>query len=303
MQIRSTRIISVPGGLFVLLLFVFNSCSDNSTQPGLDGTTGQLQVYLVDSPPAYDLEALDIVFREVKVHMGVDPEDGDGHDDGNMAQDANHLRENDQNGEWITVMSDTLPEAQRTFDLLELVGGVRALIGEAELEAGHYTQLRIVIEAATATIAGETNPVFIPSGAQSGLKLTGGWDVDPDVVTTLTLDFDAAQSLHEAPPGSGNFILKPTIRMVQTALSGTISGTVTPTGIGALVSAYDAAADTLVTSAYVDTAGAYVLQALPAGTYDVGASATGYDVVRTDNVDVQVGQDTGDVDFVLTPLN
>jgi hypothetical protein len=34
-------------------------------------------------------------------------------------------------------------------------------------------------------------------------------------------------------------------------------------------SSYDAAVDTLVTTAFVDTAGAYVLQALPTGAYDV----------------------------------
>jgi hypothetical protein len=243
---------------------------------------------MVDAPAPYDdLEALEVIFKEVKVHAASEAEDDT----------------TDGNSSWITVMSDTLPVADRTFDLLELVGGVRALIGDLELEAGHYTQLRIVIDSATATIAGQNHPVTVPSGAQSGLKLTGGWDVDPDAITSLTLDFDVNKSLIETPPGSGNFKLKPTIRMVQTVLSGTISGTVTPTGIGAVVSAYDAVVDTLVTSAFVDTAGAYVLHALLAGTYDVEASAAGYDAVRTENVDVQAGENTGDVDFVLTPLN
>ena len=281
MQLKSTRILLGLVGVLILALAGLSSCSDNSTRPGppqLDGSTGYLQIYLVDAPAVYeDLEALHIVFREVKVHA------------------------DDEDGDWITVMSDTLPEAERTFDLLELVGGVSALMGEAELEADHYTQLRIVIEAATVTIAGETSPVKVPSGAQSGLKLIGGWDVVPGVITSLTLDFDASQSLHEAPPGSGNFMLKPTIRLVQTVLSGTISGTVTPMGIGAVVSAYDSVADTLVTSANADTAGVYMLQALLAGTYDVEATAAGYDSVRIEDVEVQAGQNTGDVDFTLTP--
>jgi hypothetical protein len=273
-------------GLVVLALAGLSSCSDDPTRP--EGTTGRLQLYLVDAPPAYEeLEALHVVFNEVKVHA---------------SSDAKGEIE-DEEASWITVMSDTLPEAARTFDLLELVGGVRALLGDVELEAGHYTQLRIIIEEATVTVAGETHPLKIPSGAQSGLKLTGGWDVDPNVVTSLTLDFDAEKSLKETPPGSGNFMFKPTIRMVQTVLSGTISGTVTPTGIGVLVSAYDAVADTLVTSAHVDTAGAYVLHALLAGTYDVEASAGGYESARTEEVDVQAGEDTGNVDFTLTPIS
>lgn len=291
MQLKSTRILLTLVGVLVLVLAGLNSCSDNSIQPGpaqLDGSTGYLRVYLVDAPAVYeDLEALNIVFREVKVHAG----------------DDEGAEEDDEDGGWITVMSDTLPETERTFDLLELVGGVSALMGEAELEADHYTQLRIVIESATVTIAGETSPVKVPSGPQSGLKLIGGWDVDPGVITSLTLDFDASQSLHEAPPGSGNFMLKPTIRLVQTVVSGTISGTVTPTGIGAVVSAYDSVADTVVTSANADTAGVYMLQALLAGTYDVEATAAGYDSVRVEDVEVQAGQNTGDVDFTLTPID
>jgi hypothetical protein len=275
-----------PGlaAVIALALVGLGSCSDDSTRPR--NTTGHLQIYMVDSPAVYeDLEALDVIFTEVTVHPGSGSE-GD---------------EEDVGTGWITVMSDTLPEADRTFDLLELVGGVRALIGDVELQAGHYTQLRIIIESATVTIAGQTHPVTVPSGAQSGLKLTGGWDVDPGVVTSLTLDFDVDRSLTETPPGSGNFKLKPTIRVVQTLLSGTISGTVSPMGIGAVVSAYDAASDTLVTSTYTDAAGAYVLQALRPGTYDVEASASGYETARTENVDVQAEQDTGDIDFTLAP--
>lgn len=268
------------------MLAGLSSCSDDPTRPA--STTGRLQIYMVDAPAAYDdLEALEVIFKEVKVHAASDAEDN----------------ATDGNASWITVMSDTLPVEARTFDLLELVGGVRALIGDVELEAGHYTQLRIVIDSATVFIAGESYPVTVPSGAQSGLKLTGGWDVDPNVITSLTLDFDVNKSLIETPPGSGNFKLKPTIRMIQTVLSGTISGTVTPTGIGASVFAYDSVADTLVTSTFVDIAGAYVLQAMPAGTYDVEATAAGYDTVRATDIEVQAEQDTGGVDFVLSPLN
>lgn len=280
------RMILALAALVAFSLTGLSSCSDNPTQP--ESTTGRLQIYMVDAPAAYeDLEALEVIFSEVKVHAASDAEDDT----------------TDGNSSWITVMSDALPVVDRTFDLLELVGGVRALIGDVELAAGHYTQLRIVIDSATVTIAGQTHPVTVPSGAKSGLKLTGGWDVDPEVITSLTLDFDVNKSLIETPPGSGNFKLQPTIRMIQTVLSGTVSGTVTPTRIGAVVFAYDAVVDTLVTSAFVDTSGAYVLQALPVGTYDVEAAATGYDGIRIENVDVQAEQNTGGVDFILTPLN
>jgi hypothetical protein len=273
-------------GVVVVMLAGLSSCSDNPTQP--KATTGRLQVYMVDAPAMYEnLEALTVIFGEVKVHASADAE---GENEGAEAG-------------WITVMSDTLPETERTFDLLELVGGVSALLGDVELPAGHYTQLRILIDSATVTIDGLTVPLKIPSGAQSGLKLVGGWDIIPDVVTKLTLDFDAAKSLKETPPGSGNFKFKPTIRMVQTDLTGSISGAVAPPGTGAVVNAYGAVSDTLVTSTYVDDANAYVLQALPPGVYNVEAFAAGFDTVRVEDVDVEALKDTGGVDFVLTPLN
>jgi hypothetical protein len=281
----SRRLTLTLAALVALSLTGLSSCSDNPTRP--DGTTGRLQIFMVDAPsPIEHLEALEIVFKEVKVHAAADTA-GKNEDEGDT---------------WITVMSDTLAEADRTFDLLELVGGVHALLADVELESGHYTQLRIVIDSATVTIGGQSHPLTVPSGAQSGLKLTGGWDVDPGVITSLTLDFDVNKSLKETPPGSGNYKLKPTIRIIQTALSGNISGLVTPAGIGAVVFAYDAVVDTLVTSALVDTSGAYVLQALLAGTYDVEATAAGYNAARIEDVDVYAEQDTGEVDFVLTPL-
>ncbi len=272
-------------GLLLLAAAWLPACSDSPSRP--DEGTGRLQVLLTDAPAAYeDLQAMEITVGEVRVHRGTD---AGGDADADSAA-------------WIPVLDSTLPDSARTFDLLELVGGVTALLGDVELPAGHYTQLRLVIEAASITIGGRTLPLTVPSGAQSGLKLTGGFDVDPGVLTSLTLDFDAERSLVEMPPGSGDYKLKPTIRMMQTVLSGTISGTVTPPGIGALVSAYDAVADTLVATTHPDTAGAYVLQALLAGIYDVECHAAGHDTVRVEGVAVQAGQDSGGIDLALTPL-
>jgi hypothetical protein len=108
--------------------------------------------------------------------------------------------------------------------------------------------------------------------------------------------------LHEAPPGSGNFILRPTIRLVQTLLSGTIAGKVEPFGIGAVVYALAPATGDTVSSCLTDpVTGGYVLQALLAGTYDVRADATGYEAAVVTGIEVVAGQNVADVDFVLVP--
>ena len=281
MNSRTMRFIFTAGAVLLLVMGGFISCSETTST---DMETGTLRMVLVDAPADLEgVESLEIVFDRVMVHRGI-------------------CQEEDSTDGWITVLCDTLPVEQRTFDLMELVNGDFGILCEDDLEAGAYTQIRIMIESATLVVDGEPQTLFIPSGEQSGIKLVGGFKVDPNVITELTLDFDVAKSLHEAPPGSGRYILRPTIRLVQTTLSGTISGTVLPVGIGAVIYALDSSAIDTVASTLADpVTGEYMLQALLAGTYFVRASAVGYaDSTRT-GIAVTAGVNTPDVDFVLIP--
>lgn len=282
MNSRTMRLIFTAGAVLLLVMGGFISCSETTST---DTETGTLRMIMVDAPADLEgVESLEIVFDRVMVHRGI-------------------CQDEDSTDGWITVLCDTLPVEQRTFDLLELVNGDFGILCEDDLEAGAYTQIRIIIESATLVVDGEPQTLFIPSGEQSGIKLVGGFKVDPGVITELTLDFDVAKSLHEAPPGSGRYILRPTIRLVQTTLSGTISGTVLPAGIGAVIYALDPSTVDTVASTLADPiTGDYVLQALLAGIYDVRASAVGYaDSTRT-GIAVTAGVNTPDVDFELIPL-
>ncbi|MDH3217713.1 MAG: DUF4382 domain-containing protein, partial [Candidatus Krumholzibacteria bacterium] len=247
--------------------------------------TGTLRAILMDAPTQLQaVESFEVVFEQVLVHKSSDAEPSD--------------------GSWFVVLSDTLPVEARTFDLLQLVNGVFATLGEVELETGRYTQIRIVLESATLFVDGVPQNLSIPSGAQTGIKLVGGCTIEPDIVTLLAVDFDVARSLHEDPPGSGDYIFRPTIRLMQTVLSGTISGTVSPTGIGAVLSAINPAnGDTVTTTLADPTTGEYVLPALLAGTYNVGAEAVGYLASTRSGVSVTAGADTPDVDFELVPTS
>jgi len=274
------RSIITTGAALLLVMGGLISCSDSTST---DMETGTLRMILVDAPADMEgVESLEIVFDKILIHRGSeieDPVDG-----------------------WITVLYDTLPVEQRTFDLMELVNGDFGFLCEEELETGTYTQIRIMYESATLVVDGEPQNLFIPSGDQTGIKLVGGFKVNPNVITELTLDFDVAKSLHEAPPGSGNYMLRPTIRVVQTTLSGTISGTVLPAGIGAMIYAMNpSTADTVAATMVDPVTGGYVLQALLAGIYDVRASAVGYaDSTRT-GIAVTAGVNTPDVNFALIP--
>lgn len=281
MNSRTMRLIFTAGAVLLLVMGGFISCSETTST---DSETGTLRMILVDAPADLEgVESLEIVFDRVMVHRGI-------------------CQEEDSTDGWITVLCDTLPVEQRTFDLMELVNGDFGILCEDDLEAGAYTQIRIIVESATLIVDGEPQTLFIPSGEQSGIKLVGGFKVDPGVITELTLDFDVAKSLHEAPPGSGRYILRPTIRLTQTTLSGTISGTVLPAGIGAVIYALDPSTVDTVASTLADpVTGEYVLQALLAGIYDIRASAVGYaDSTRT-GIEVTAGVNTPDVDFELIP--
>ena len=59
---------------------------------------------------------------------------------------------------------------------------------------------------------------------QSGLKLNRGFDVPAGGSADFTIDFDLHKSVHMT--GSGSYMLRPTLRMVDNIMVGSISGTV-----------------------------------------------------------------------------
>ncbi len=243
---------------------------------GVSGSdTGRLALSLTDAPSDH-YQAVYVTIREIAVHS-----------------------EDDMEGSWTVIA-----QPNRTYDLLALANGVRERLALADLSAGHYTQLRLVIGDAAelgANIFGQTHPypnyviddedgihpLKVPSGFQTGVKLVHGFDINENGTTELTLDFDASRSVVVAGR-SGQYLLKPTVQVVADSMASIINGTVTKSADqaaieGALVSAqtYDATAadpkDQVVvrTSSLSDMAGAYKLF-LAAGTYNLVASKQGF---------------------------
>jgi hypothetical protein len=81
---------------------------------------------------------------------------------------------------------------------------------------------------------------------------------------TLRLDFDAAQSI--VLTGNGKYILKPVIRAIPVAVSGAITGLVTPAASSPKVFAI-MGTDTVGTIA--DASGKFFFPGIAAGTYNV----------------------------------
>jgi hypothetical protein len=83
--------------------------------------------------------------------------------------------------------------------------------------------------------AGTLHNMYIPSGAESGLKLVGGFTVPAGGSADFTAEFDLMKSV-TAPNGlSPDVVFRPTIRLVNNVEVGTLTGTVTNGADGLIV--------------------------------------------------------------------
>jgi len=144
-------------------------------------------------------------------------------------------------------------EGPAEYNILELTNGESALLGSFELEAGTYTQLRFMLDAPERGMSvpsspgcylkyndGSTEPLYVPSGHQTGWKAVGAFTVPSNGGVGVTADFDARKSIVEAG-ATGMYILKPTIRLIVDNQAGQITGGISniPEGTDIIVYAYE----------------------------------------------------------------
>jgi hypothetical protein len=108
-------------------------------------------------------------------------------------------------------------------------------LGETPLDAGHYTQLRLVLSpnrngsplANSIVLSGTTTEIALetPSAVQSGIKLIHQFTVSSGQRVDLLLDFDACKSIVKT--GNNKYKLKPVIQVIPIELNG-IEGFVDP---------------------------------------------------------------------------
>ena len=197
--------------LAAVAVLAFSGCGGDGGSSSGGGSTGTLSVGLVDATlPGF--QAIYVTIDEVQVHA-------------------------ESGGGWVTVGTP-----RKTVDLLTLINGVRLELGVAELPAGHYTQMRLLLAAQpdgglnllsqrhrfANYFIDESDAVQelkVPSGLQTGIKIVNGFDINADQTTELLLDFEAARSVVKAG-SSGQWLLKPTIKVLDTADYSIVSGTV-----------------------------------------------------------------------------
>ena len=137
----------------------------------------------------------------------------------------------DEGGKWISIpVSGPNP-----FDLLKLQG-IDELLGTAQLQAGRYTQIRLVLTKVEVALGGGAlQEATVPSGE---LKFVRPFDVITGGTTDIELDFDAQKSVNVT--GSGKVTVKPVVKLTITNKNSNEL-----TSLSGAVSAVDAQASTI----------------------------------------------------------
>lgn len=159
-----------------------------------EAETGVLEMQLTDAPD--NVDNVFVTISDVRVHKAVNENSSE-----NMEE---NISDNDMSSDgWSTVVDNS-----NTYDLIALEDAT-AFLGSSELETGKYTQIRLEVGDASVVVDGEEEDLRIPSGS---VKLVRSFDIEENTTTTLTLDFDAGESINLQPQGDS--IMKPTIQVI-----------------------------------------------------------------------------------------
>jgi hypothetical protein len=166
--------------LFSLLLLCatvfFTACQKDN-----ENGTSTLNVRLTDSPADYNEVNVDV--KEIRVKFSSDTSDSN----------------------W-----QTLDTHAGIYNLLNFRDGKDTLIASGTVPSKSIQQIRLILgEKNSVKVNGIVFPLSIPSGAESGLKLMVNKKLNQPV-ETITMDFDAALSIHEESQG---YKLRPVIKI------------------------------------------------------------------------------------------
>ena len=151
------------------------------------------------------------------------------------------------------------------YDLLDFSNGLDTMIASGDLEAGSVSQIRLILGTDNSVVVdGVVYPLSTPSAEQSGLKLQINQTFEAGVEYIILLDFDASQSV--VLQGNDAYKLKPVIRTINTAITGSIKGSISPIGENVVVTA---TSNGISYSSVTNANGAFLISGLPSGTYSI----------------------------------
>lgn len=265
--------------LFVLSLltigFLSGCDSESSTQ-----TSSRVQLKLVDAPGDYEqvnVEIIDVVYNT------------------------------DADAEWKSFTSFSGP---KNVDLTTLIAGNTMLLSDEVIEEDDINEIRLILGSNnTLLLEGQTStiPLTTPSAQQSGLKLKLDQELEAGFTYSYILDWNVQESVVDR--GNGEYNLKPVIRVITEANSGSVSGEVVDDKStsesnddepieDAVVSIFSTN-DVLVAETFTNAEGKFTFQGLPAGTYIIKVAKDSFvDFTLSSNVTVTVGE-TANLDTIF----
>jgi hypothetical protein len=215
------------GLVLSVLLVVIASCQEDIYSPG----SARLAFRLTDAPASYDKVFIDLVGAQAIINDSI------------IDLDVN----------------------AGIYNLLDFTNGKDTLIVDQEIPSGTLSQIRLILGSNnTLKIGANTHDLKTPSAQQSGLKLNIHADFQQGVAYEYMIDFDAARSI--VATGGGKYILKPVMKVFTKAVSGSLTGVVSPAAAKPLIYAISSAKDS--SSTYADAAtGSFRFIGLAPDTY------------------------------------
>ncbi len=213
-----------------ILCITIGACKKNNTPSGSGST--RVTVKLTDAPGLYDAVILSIKSVVVVTDKG----------------------------------EQTITVGGGPINILDFRLGKDTLLASQDIPSGTIQQIRLVLNDSgnKVVVNGTSYNLTTPSGQTSGVKLNVHDNLVAGIDYTIRLDFDAASSI--VLTGNGKYILKPVIRAIPVAVSGALTGMVTPAASSPKVFAI-MGTDTVGTIA--DATGKFYFPGLAAGTYNV----------------------------------
>lgn len=222
--------------------------------------------------------------------------------------EADKAEESDDDEAFVTVF-----EGEKELNLLDLRNGRTDLLADAEVPAGTYTQMRLVVSAGRVKLTdGREFNLKVPSGESSGIKLNFTFEVADGETVPLLLDVDLSRAFSaipggrvDKPDGIREFKFHPAyaLRLITLLDAGAVSGSVVDASAAPLaavaVTAYRDEAE--VTSSATEADGTFKLAGLPPGTYRVEFSGAGLEDKSVADVVVSAGETTDLGQVAMSP--
>jgi len=245
-------------GLTAACLTLLSACGGGSGGDDPPAANmGTLGLSLTDAPTC-GFDHVNVAIQKIRVHQSATATDSD--------------------AGWAELNFST----PKRVDLLTLTNGALASLGQIPLQAGHYTQMRLVLAAnggsdpllnSIVPTGGSEVALDTPSAIQSGVKLNVDITIAANQLADFVLDFDACKSVVTAG-NSGKYLLKPVVAVTPNFVSG-VSGYVDSTVANGATMVSVQQGGVVVKATAPDSTGKFLLQPVAPGSYTLVITSPG----------------------------